>query len=219
MDTSKFSILNYIPHEMDMKIKNPYLHRVLAIIGKARENGEDLVRRLLENREELVTDFAFSIPCYDILACMARYAPIVEIGAGSGYWAYCLSQMDVGVTAIDRFPPQEASPWELDAANRWYNDAWYHIDEGDERSAALYPDHSLLLSWPLLDDPMALGALKAYRDAGGTRLLFLGDAGLAGDRAFHDELKRHDVIERHHLAGWPGFHEELIVCSLDMFRI
>jgi hypothetical protein len=40
------------------------------------------------------------------LAAIARYAPIVEMGAGTGYWARCLRERGIDAVAYDELGEQ-----------------------------------------------------------------------------------------------------------------
>ena len=46
------------------------------------------------------------------------------------------------------------SPYEWHDANYWFGDTWFTVGDGDESVAALYPERSLFLSWPMPESPM-----------------------------------------------------------------
>ena len=56
-------------------------------------------------RRELAALFAWAIPDAGALAVLARYAPLLECGAGAGYWAGLLRASGVDVDASDLTPP------------------------------------------------------------------------------------------------------------------
>jgi hypothetical protein len=141
-------ITRYQPSAADAG--NPYLDEVLRLIGDIRSSGAaDVELELLSHREELVAKYAFSIPTAGALAAIAAYSPLIEIGAGTGYWARCLSLAGADIIAFDSRVPGAHSPWEWSAANAWFDDTWFYVEEGDEATAALYPERSLFLAWPL----------------------------------------------------------------------
>lgn len=217
MYSIEHSILDYKFSDDDLKIFNPYLQKLKILIdtnGKLKR--EDLASVLLEQRDDLVSTYCFTIPCYDILKKVAAYSPIVEIGAGSGYWARCLVEFGADVVAYDRFPPDEQSPWDWQSGNAWFDDSWFHIVQGDESAAADHPDRTLFMAWPIPQNPMAYNALVKYKHAGGKTLIYIGDPHPAssGDEHFYRELLKHKEIERIDLYGWPGINEKLIICSL-----
>ncbi len=211
--TDDRSIVRYSLTEEDRKIKNPFLEEVMGIVG-GEPSPEESARRLKEERADLVMKYAFTIPYHELIVEIASRGPIVEIGAGSGYWAWMLSQAGADVMAVDKYSPDEVSPWDFMSANRWYDDTWYYVDEGEARSAGAYPERNLFLAWPMFSHPMALDALNSYEAAGGKTVIFLGDASMAGDENFHQKLNSFPSVTRIPCMGWPGLREELVIAQL-----
>ncbi|GGM06463.1 methyltransferase domain-containing protein [Dactylosporangium sucinum] len=69
--------------------------------GPAREL--DLPRR----RRELAARLAWAIPTEAALALIGDHGPILETGAGTGYWAALLRARGVDVVATDAAPPDD----------------------------------------------------------------------------------------------------------------
>ena len=65
-------------------------------------------RELLANEEsyrfELALRYSYVLPESHLLEVISRYSPLVEVGAGTGYWAYLLRSMGVDVIAYDLAP-------------------------------------------------------------------------------------------------------------------
>lgn len=212
------SIIEYKISDDDLGLYNPYLKNLKKIIDDNNNlNQEELKSLLMTHRNDFVTDYCFTIPYYDVLTKVASYSPIVEIGAGSGYWARCLSKMGADILAYDSFPPGQHSPWEWYKGNAWFDDSWYDIFKGDESAAARHPERTLFLAWPMPMNPMAYNALNNYKNAGGRRVIFIGDPHPAssGDEFFYQLLYQHKEIEKNDLYGWPGINEKLLIYSLD----
>ena len=204
----------YRPTPADLAMFNPYLKEVREIVDRELARGiADPAERLALERTALVQKYAFSIPTAGVLRLVADFSPIVEIGAGSGYWAMCLASMGADVAAFDRRVPGDGEPWDITGKNQWFDDVWFTVDEGDDSCAGFYPDRALLICWPPLDDPMAFHALRAYRDAGGRTVIFIGDAGASGDRGFHEALGSMRCLVKRRIPGWPGFQEEIVISS------
>jgi hypothetical protein len=206
------SIIDYPITEQDCSIDNPYLEEIQRLIGRLKsENTPDLSSALLEYRSELIARYSFSIPVIEVLERIAAHSPLVEVGAGTGYWAMCLSEIGAEIDAFDLQPPDENSPYEWHDANYWFSDTWFTVEEGDESVAARYPERSLFLSWPMPESPMAHNALKYYRKAGGHTVIYIGDGRSSGDEAFHNELLSLTIVENRRIWSWPGIEERLII--------
>jgi hypothetical protein len=217
MLSADHSILEYKISDNDLKSYNPYLKKLEKIINEISSlEPDDQAFRLLAHRNDFVSEYSFTIPYHDILAKIASYSPIVEIGAGSGYWARCLTEMGADVLAFDSHPPGTMSPWEWHKSNAWYDDSWYGIIKGDESEAAHYPDRTLFMAWPMPMNLMAYNALAGYKNAGGKTVIYIGDPHPAssGDEHFYRMLYEHKEIETSDLYSWPGIREKLLIYSL-----
>ncbi len=210
----EFCISRYHLPQNAPPINNPYLFEILELIQKLTiENPGDLPARLLPFRNDMVTRYSFSIPTIDILEIIAGYSPLIEIGAGSGYWAMCLKQLGTDIIAFDKHPPENMNPW-WESGNPWFDTEWHAVYEGDESIAADYPGRSLLLCWPPIDSSMALNALKAYSDAGGKTLIYIGDQKSSGSEEFHRMLTRFELLLRKRLWSWYGVEDRLEIYRL-----
>ncbi len=217
MYSIKHCILDYIISDEDLMSYNPYLKKLTLIINDHKHLGrEELASLLISIRHDLVSEYSFTIPYHDILKKVCSRSPIVEIGAGSGYWARCLYEMGCDVIAFDSFPPGDNNPWEWDKGNSWFDDTWYNIIQGDETSAALYPERTLLLAWPMPMNLMAYNTLSGYMNAGGSTVIYIGDPhpSSSGDEHFYNLLYRQKLLEEVELYSWPGINEKMLIYSL-----
>ncbi len=208
-------ITRFSAHEGDRKIANPYLDEVLALIEeRGATDRDDLLVLLGEARSDFIGRYAFSIPTLDIIEEIAALTPLVEIGAGNGYWARCLADAGADIIAYDRRPPGEEAPWDWREGNQWFDDTWYHVEEGDEAMAGLYPERALLLCWPPINDPMAANALHRYIQAGGQSLIFIGSRGSCGDDDFFEMLGAMKLRSKAKLWSWPGVDDWMWIYDL-----
>lgn len=117
-------------------------------------------------RKELTKTYAWSIPSpgdIEWIVSTLDQRDVVEIGAGTGYWAWQLSQSGVDVIAYD------AEPFE----NHWCGGMEYHrVLHGGPEMAAEFPHRALMLCWPPYDNGMAHDALKTYQ---GDLLIYIGE--------------------------------------------
>lgn len=118
---------------------------------------------------ELAQRFSYVVPDDRALSVLADLGPLVEIGAGTGYWAYRLRALGVDVVAFDLAPPDGQRP------NRYHpiSPTWTKVIAGDHTVLADYPDRALLLCWPPLFS--SLGESLAYY--AGNTVALIGDGG------------------------------------------
>ena len=158
---------------------NPLLELHRRTEGRLDPRGADL--------ETLIARYGFAVPSTEALQVIARAAPagLVEVGAGTGYWARLLSDSGVDVVAYDLFPPPSS-------ANRWFagSHTWFPVAAADETVVTHYGERALLLVWPTRKEAWAARAAQLYHAVGGHRLLFVGEkaGGRTGDDAFHAML-------------------------------
>lgn len=205
-------IIDYRPTPDDARISNPFLDEVMALIDSHRNGDPAPCAELLSAaRAEFIGRYAFSIPTADTLGAITAVGPLVEIGAGSGYWAWCLAQWGADIIALDHRPPDEGDPWDPRGGNQWFDDTWTWVGEGTAHDAASHPDRALFLCWPPPENPMARDALAAHRAAGGRIAVFLGSRRSCADAAFfHDLAAGARLTVREH-CSWPGVEERLVI--------
>jgi len=102
--------------------------------------------------------FAWAVPTDEAVAVIRKHsAGVVEVGAGSGYWAWLMRQAGIDVAAFDLEPP----PF-----------TWGEVNRSDERAVQDHPEKTLLLCWPPWNTGMASRALAAY---GGEHVVYVGE--------------------------------------------
>lgn len=154
-------------------------------------------------RFELATRFSWSIPSPGDMLWLTKVLDgqgVVEIGAGSGYWAWQMTQVGIDVIAFD---PHEPGP-----DNRYVKHGPYHpVQLGDDTEAANYPERALMLCWPPYCDPVAIEALKVYT---GDLLIYIGEGngGCCADDDFFKLLDAEwsEIEESPFHVTWSGIH-------------
>lgn len=172
-----------------------------SMFGCMSSLAEDVARHTF--RDELRKTFGWSIPTPQALNVVARHAPLLDLGAGGGYWTYLLRKRGVDVLAYDARPPDVRK-------NHWCRKAWTPVLHGRARKAKQFSERTLFLSWPPYSWPFAYNALSKYR---GSTVIYVGEwRGCTGDDAFHDLLDREwTEVERARIPQWSGLHDELSV--------
>jgi hypothetical protein len=204
-----------VAKRMGAALSNPYLEKYesLPFIKELMVKYPGRSMRSLSHFDDpgiskaLRREFAYAIPNEEALGEIQRHGPVVEIGAGKGYWASLLRQRGTQVAAFDKFPLETG-------ANEYHamgDKSFTEIAKGSVEQVRKFPDHNLLLVWPPPKEPMALNALNQYK---GKTVFYVGDwkSDFIGDDAFHERLNdRFDVKKEIQLPNFPGYDDFLHV--------
>ena len=164
------------------KWENPYLEEYCQlyqppfdVLGCPTGNPADAFRF----RDRGVRQYAWAIPTPEAIACVAEYSPILEVGAGNGYWARLLKLAGADVLAFDD------RSWNM----KDYGGQWSDVVEGSLELVRRHSHRSLFLCWPPFGEPLARWALVRYQ--GGT-VIFIGEQedGCTADSRFYERLHR-----------------------------
>lgn len=162
-------------------------------------------------RGEFIQTFGFAILTKKAIEAMSPHAPLLELGAGSGYWSYELRRHGVDVIATDP-ATEEFGHFEQDP-KRWTKH-WTDVEKLDAVEAiARYPGFNLLIVWPSLSDPWAANALEAFS---GDTVIYVGEGkgGCTADDDFHEILDvRFPNQETIDIPVFFGIHDSLIVAK------
>jgi hypothetical protein len=140
--------------------------------------------------------FAWAVPTEEAIAAIRRHATsVLEIGAGSGYWAWLMRQAGILVDAVDVDPPAFT---------------WSDVRRGDEHTAHAHPDKALLLCWPPWASPMAENALVAY---GGERVVYIGEwfGGSANPKFFTLLMCWFECVDYIRIPQWYMRNDTLLI--------
>jgi hypothetical protein len=159
---------------------------------------------LAQRRRELASLFSWAIPSDAALELLAKYAPLVECGAGMGYWLALLRARGVDAIGFDR---SVRRPWTKIQR------------QVSVKAARRHPERSLLLCWPPYDDDAAsYETLRAYR---GEVVIHIGerDEGPTGSVRFHRELALNwTLAEELELPHWPRLQDRVMVYRRNAVR-
>jgi hypothetical protein len=163
---------------------------------------------VMARRDAAVREWAWAVPTPEAIAAIAAWSPILEVGAGTGYWARLLAEAGADVVATDsgRTP----------GAGRWWP-----VERVDAVSSVRrWPGRALLMVWPSWGESWAAEALAAYA---GDRFLYVGEPrlverggsveeGATGDARFHALLGEGWLAERVvPVKVWPLLRDRLVV--------
>lgn len=157
-------------------------------------------------RSSLVRKYSWAIPDEAALLTIMKYAPLVEIGAGTGYWAALLRNRGANVIAYDANLAESGRNGFI-----FKSEGWSEVLSGTESVAAYHPDRTLFICWPPDKDPMAFRAVAKYK---GRTLIYIGEEspGCTGDDDFHRLIQNEwKLQERVDLPRWHLIRDSLFV--------
>lgn len=196
-----------------MVIDNPYWDAVKDCVEADGVGGNPVVGyfsldRTVEenmarspNRQLLVRRYCWTVPDPDTVQFVADHADggLLDPIAGTGYWAYLLTQLGVDVVCYDLNPGTDL------LTNGWHGDDLYVpiVAKDCAEAAALHPGRTLFLSWPPHDQDVGARILLAYN---GNRLIYVGDGrgGGTGDDQMHQILETQwtEIDSRQPVLWW-----------------
>jgi hypothetical protein len=174
-------------------VENVLLNEYMALHKGVERNGYDTldtdhqdVIQQFEARDRFTKLYSWAVPNQKAIEALVKHSPVVEIGAGTGYWAALVKAAGGDIVAFDKHPPR------LNSEENHYHPhtkLFYRVREGTEEIAAEYPDRALFLCWPPYDTSMAWGALHCYT---GKTVIFVGEGsgGCTGNDEFFEILHR-----------------------------
>ena len=167
---------------------------------------------------------AFAVPSPAAVDMMRRHSPLVEMGAGVGYWAKLAEDAGAQVDAFDSAPPRRAGAdgagrskgggGARRAKNTFHGEcpAFVHVGRGGPETLAQprWRGHTLLLCYPPPGSPMAAECLKAFS---GETCIHIGEwLGDTGAPSFEELLAAEwSLKERLLLPNWGDTFEDLTV--------
>ncbi|MFD9949999.1 hypothetical protein ACFWYW_28455 [Nonomuraea sp. NPDC059023] len=196
-------------------IDNPYWELIRRLPSRNDGTWQGVtpygyIRDLDIGRTALVTTYAWSIPSPGDISWIASLLDgraVVEVGAGSGYWAWQLAQAGVDVAPYE--PEDLADNTFVGAAEPYVT-----LLKDDASAAREHPDRALFMSWPSYGGSWAAHALSVYQ---GDLFIYAGESegGCCADDPFFHLLGAEwtEVGDSLHHRTWWGIN-----CRLMAFR-
>lgn len=158
-------------------------------------------------REDLLKRFSFAIPTEEAIKGIIKYSPIIEIGAGGGYWAYLIDKYGGEIVAFDNYS-RDKGFLEYEKV-KYFTKTWFNVRWGDEKTIDKYPNHTLFLCWIGYGSDLGYKALKRYK---GKYFIYIG-AGMGGCTANNEFFKylnkNFKETENFYIPQWYGMHDYL----------
>lgn len=165
-------------------MENPYLEKFTKLGSVLRDNF-GYVLNYGDSWQRLRLLYSFAIPSDVALEKIKELSPIVEVGAGSGYWAYLLSQLGCKITAYDLESPKPLG----EHSNAAFEKLWFDVKIGGPEVLSNHTDDTLFLCWPPLATSFAADCLKNYK---GETVVYIGEweGGCTADFDFFKIVKK-----------------------------
>ena len=153
----------------------------------------------------LAQRYAYVFPGDSALAMLAGLGPLIEVGAGTGYWAHRLRSIGVDILAFDQ------APVDGERTNRYHppTPPWTQVEQGDQTVLSGHPDRGLFLCWPPLFS--SLGDCLTYY--GGDTVACIGDGGYRTARLdhLHEAFTMVATAPVRALDPYPGVQPQLTI--------
>ena len=146
-------------------IGNPYLKEVKKLkktipnwdrlySKEAEESFQEEAIRIRVLGGPLAEKYSWAIPDARSLRVLHHFSPLVEMGAGKGYWTKLLRDMGVDILAYDKYLPEDRK------------ELWTEVIEGAPElltvQKELFKDRNLFLCYPDQAEAMAIEALLHF---------------------------------------------------------
>lgn len=154
-------------------------------------------------RDSWVTQYGFSIPCEEAVKALVALAPIVEVGAGTGYWTCLLRHGGHDIIATDNR-----------RTDYGFKQRWCAVKRQSARAAiAANPDRDVLCSWPCYDNPWLAKAIRGMGPGRALALIGEGSGGCTGDDTLFAILGGDDWKEEVEITipQFPGLNDFLSI--------
>lgn len=160
--------------------------------------------KLYELRDRFIKQFGFAIPSEEALDACVALAPLLEVGAGSGY-----------LTALLRARGVDVIPTDPELAYGHIVDHGAHCNDMEPLQAKTairrWPGRTVLMSWPA-PDRWPLQALRAMRP--GQHLIMIGEADggcCANEETWAYIEAAFRFVRSAPIPVWPGLHDRFQV--------
>lgn len=195
-----WDVVRWMPAEPDWHSKQ--LEPTYPYLAFSRATGKEL-ESIGATRQSLATRYTWSIISPGDVAWLVDQLDgrkVVEIGAGTGYWAWQLEQAGVDVAAYDPHPADEGNSY-------CKAGPYTTVLRDDAKAVKHHQDRALLMVWPPYGGEHARHALSLYE---GDLIIYAGESwgGCTADDGFYELLDAEwdevSVAPQH--VTWWGIH-------------
>jgi hypothetical protein len=159
-------------------------------------------------RRKCCTDISWAIPTDEAIKEIVQHSPLVEIGAGTGFWASLILEAGGDVLPFDIAPPDIKE-------NNYHNPTktYTKVYPGDQKVLIKQEikGRTLFLCWPPLDDGFLDICLQLYT---GNTIVYVGE--WDGCTAWSERMdKEWTLVKSVNIPQWFGIHDRLMIFQKD----
>lgn len=167
---------------------NEYLEKFNGLQERSTFKGQ----QWFGERKNLVETYSWAVPNEEAILYLSEFDSLIEVGAGSGYWAYCINQAGGSVEATDIDPP---------------NETWQDVEAVDVADLDLGGE-AVLMIWPPYDEMMA----ACVAGDAPNHILYVGEphGGCTGNGEFFTILNdKYGLVAKVDIPSYVGVNDDL----------
>lgn len=181
------------------------LEEHVSKLGVKTYTDVGLIFNCWNHRQTAVKTHGFSIPTEKAMDLLKLHNPLLEVGAGTGYWAYEMRKRTIDVIATDISPEPMSNIY-------GFSKTWTPVEALSAIDAVRkYPGRTLFVSWPTFGESWITEALKEYK---GKYFFFVGEGsgGCTADDAFFELLEKEWTVKEYiSILCWPGIRDSMCI--------
>lgn len=150
--------------------------------------------------------YSWAVPNKKALLEISNYAPLIEIGAGTGYWAMPLAKLGADIICFDNNLLSQDERTNNNSKIRYFP-----INNGSAKVLKNHPERNLFLCWIPHLSPLGSECLNYFK---GKYLIYVGEwaGGCNATDDFFEKLeKRFVVVKTEKIPQWHGVRDFLTV--------
>jgi hypothetical protein len=148
-------------------------------------------------RDEAISEFGFGLPSRELIDALEQHQPIIEVGAGTGYFTALMRKRGIDVIGTDCGPGQRFCVGRYDPKQ---------LSLQAKTAVRRYRDRTVFCSWPSLWHTWFRQALRAMQV--GQKLIVIEEDACAEDSAWEYRDQAFEEIGKSiPLPAWPNLND------------
>ncbi len=168
---------------------------ILELYNRFNEPGIDPIESIRKNF--IALKWCCAVPTPEVLSELALFSPVIEVGAGSGYWANQLSELGVNIIALDNGTDYRAE--------------YFDVKQVDTFDFSTCAERTLLLIWPSDNLNWAHDLLNKAK---WKKIIYIGEwrDGRMATSSFFDKIQNEFMIQKIiPMPRYPGWKDSCYI--------